>query len=241
MNKRIVVLFVLLGWFGVVLAADTEEKNPWDRSVALGYDKKSGNTDKSSFKLNLGVKWDVEKMRWTLDGTMNYGKTDDVKDDDKGKLLTEYRYKQTARFYENIFASGEYDKMADLDYRYIPGVGAGYTIYKSDVQELSASLGPTYLMEKYSNGKKIDYWAAQFAFDYQGKIKQGTKYWTKGSANLRIDNTENYLLNGEVGVEAPLGYGLGLRLVLSDEYNNIPAEDKKRNDVTLSSGLSFSF
>jgi len=235
------VLLVLFGSCAGGFADDDAKVSPWDRSIALGYDKTSGNTDKSTFKLDLGAKWDVEKMRWTLDGSMNYGKTDGEKDADKGKANTEYRYKYTKRFYDTVFASAEYDKMADLDYRYIPGVGAGYTFFKTDTQEFSGSLGPTYLIEKYADGTKSDYWAGQLALDYQTKLKQGTKFWAKGKYNVRLDDSEIYLLNGEAGVEAPLGYGFGVRLLLSDDYNNRPATDKKKNDVTLSSGISFSF
>lgn len=243
MNKTLLTLALVFGLSHAAWAAtdDHAEKSPWERSITASYEKQSGNTDKSTAKLGFGAKWDVEKMRWTIDGLGTYGKDDGEKNVDKGKANTEYRYKQASRMYENAFLSAEYDKMADLDYRYIPGVGIGYTLYKSEIQEFSANVGPTYLMEKYSDGEKNDYWAAQLALDYQGKVAQGTKFWAKGKYNVRVEDNEQYLLSGEAGVEAPLGYGLGLRFVVTDEYNNRPAVDKEKNDVTLGTGLSFSF
>jgi len=197
--RRIVILLVMIACRAVAFATDTEA-GKWDRSIAVGYEKKSGNTDKTSFTLNLATKIDTEKMRWTFDGTMNYGKTDDEKDADKGKATTEYRYKFVERMYATAFGAAEYDKMANLDYRYIPGIGVGYTVYRSDIQELSVNIGPTYLMEKYTDQKKNDYYGAKLALDFNGQLTSGVKYWAKGTYIVRADDSDNYLLNGEIGV-----------------------------------------
>jgi len=245
MEGKLIWLFVLILMVtmscGVVADDETVEASPWERAVALSYDKKSGNTDKSSLQLDLSVKWEVESMQWTFSGNDSYGTTDGDKDVDKGKADTEYRYIFSNRMYANAYLGAKYDKIADLDYRYVPGIGVGYSLVKTKAMQLSASVGPTYVVEKYASKDRTSYWAGQFDAGWNWKLKQGTKLWAKGRYNVRADDSETYLLNGEAGIEAPLGKGLGLRLVCTDSYNNKPAADKKRNDLTLSTGISYSF
>ena len=60
---------------------------------------------------------------------------------------------------------------------------------------------------------------------------------------------ENYIVNFELGAEAPLSKKLSLRAVLSDTYDNQPAEvtgaagtkTRLKNDVKITAGLAYKF
>ena len=51
------------------------------------------------------------------------------------------------------------------------------------------------------------------------------------------EDFDNYLLVGEIGVEAAMSDRLSLRVVLQSKYDNTPAEGKERNDLSLIAGI----
>jgi hypothetical protein len=51
----------------------------------------------------------------------------------------------------------------------------------------------------------------------------------------------NYFLTIQVGIEADLTKKAKLRVVIYDDYNNQPAAGRKKNDIKLVTGISYSF
>ena len=54
------------------------------------------------------------------------------------------------------------------------------------------------------------------------------------------EDFDNYLLTGEIGVEAAISDHLSLRVVVQDKYDNTPAPGAERNDLSLIAGLGLS-
>ena len=54
------------------------------------------------------------------------------------------------------------------------------------------------------------------------------------------EDFDNYLLTGEIGVEAAMSERLNLRVVVQDKYDSTPAANAEYNDVSLIAGVGLS-
>ena len=56
-----------------------------------------------------------------------------------------------------------------------------------------------------------------------------------------MQDLQNYLLNTEAGVSAPISKALSVSLILQDTYKSLPAAGKLKNDLKLIAGLTYTF
>lgn len=131
-----------------------------------------------------------------------------------------------------------YDDVALIDYRATLGPGLGFYLVKNDKRSLSLEAGPSYVWEKV-DGETDDYLALRFAERYSCQATKTAKLVQSLEYVPEAEDFDNYLLAGEIGVEAALNDHLSLRVVLQDKYDNTPAEGKERNDLSLIAGLGW--
>jgi len=82
-----------------------------------------------------------------------------------------------------------------------------------------------------------DYLALRFAERYSCQALKNAKLVQSLEYVPEAEDFDNYLLVGEIGVEAAMSDRLSLRVVLQDKYDNTPAEGKERNDFSLIAGV----
>ena len=140
------------------------------------------------------------------------------------------------RTFLSLDGTAAYDDVADIDYRATLGPGLGAYLVKNDQRELTLEAGPAYLWEKVG-GARNDYLALRFAERYVCQALKNAKLVQSLEYLPEAEDFDNYLLVGEIGVEAAMSDRLSLRVVLQDKYDNTPAEGKERNDLSLIAGL----
>jgi putative salt-induced outer membrane protein YdiY len=69
-------------------------------------------------------------------------------------------------------------------------------------------------------------------------LADGNSETLSANASLVAEGEKDLFGSFRAGVEAAMSERLGLRVVLQDAYQSIPADGKERNDLTLVSGLS---
>jgi hypothetical protein len=52
---------------------------------------------------------------------------------------------------------------------------------------------------------------------------------------------QNYLVNAEAGVSAPINKALSISLIIQDTYKSVPASGKQQNDFKLIAGVTYNF
>jgi putative salt-induced outer membrane protein YdiY len=57
----------------------------------------------------------------------------------------------------------------------------------------------------------------------------------------QVDDFNNYILNGEIGVESALTKSWALSVILQDTYDNEPAPGREKNDVKLIAALKWKY
>ena len=160
----------------------------------------------------------------------------DEKTVENAKLFANVKKTLSPRTFLSLDGTAAYDDVADVDYRATLGPGLGAYLVKNDQRELTLEAGPAYLWEKVG-GARNDYLALRFAERYVCQALKNAKLVQSLEYLPEAEDFDNYLLVGEIGVEAAMSDRLSLRVVLQDKYDNTPAEGKERNDLSLIAGL----
>jgi hypothetical protein len=157
------------------------------------------------------------------------------------------------QFYGGLRLTGEHDDIARLTYRAIVSPLAGYYFVKQTNAFLSAEVGPSYVREDFYNSLRDDGSTDDNVHNYLGlrvaergeyKFHTGAKVWESIEWIPKIQDMDNYLVNFELGVSAPINKALSVSLVLQDTYKNKPPDVTPKiykNDLKLIAGLTYNF
>ena len=162
----------------------------------------------------------------------------DEKTVENAKVFANAKKTLSPRTFLSLDGTAAYDDVADIDYRATLGPGLGAYLVKNERRELSLEAGPAYLWEKVG-GVRDDYLALRFAERYVCQALKNAKLVQSLEYLPEAEDFDNYLLIGEIGLEAAMSDRLSLRVVLQDKYDNTPAEGKERNDLSLIAGIGF--
>ncbi|MGD9612529.1 MAG: YdiY family protein [Kiritimatiellia bacterium] len=233
-----------------------EEAAPKGMATALnaGLTMTDGNSETLAANVGLKTEGEKEGLGSVLAGAeFNYGEsTVKTETTDEAGVVTvaesDEKTIENARIFANVKktlspktfavldAKALYDDVADIDYRATLSPGLGAYLVKNDKRELSLEAGPAYVWEKIG-GASDDYLALRFAERYVCQALKNAKLVQSLEYLPEAEDFDNYLLVGEIGVEAAMSERLSLRVVLQDKYDNTPAAGKERNDLGLIAGL----
>jgi putative salt-induced outer membrane protein len=224
---------------GMISTASAAE---WDQTIALGATATSGNSE--TFGINGSITAekasDVHEIRLGLD--LSYAESEingvDETTTDNCKLVAAYKYKFGGSY---IYSDNSLlrDDIAAVDYRLILGAGGGYHVIKTERAKLGLELGAAYIQEELTDGSENDNISARLAARHDQDLNETAKFWLAAEYLPNVDDTDDYLLNGEIGVEAALNTSLSLRLVVQDRYDSIVPDGRDENDVSLVSSFVY--
>jgi putative salt-induced outer membrane protein YdiY len=221
----------------------------WDSVITLGATLTRGNSHTFLGTLNFNT-----KRKWTDDellfgGTAGYGentastpsgKVDNITDS-YIKGFGQFNHLFTTNFYGGLRIAGDHDDVAHLTYRVTVSPLAGYYFIKQTNQFLAGEIGPSYIKEKFFGETEHNYIGLRIGERGEHKFASGAKLWESVEWLPKVQDFQNYLVNAELGISAPVSKSLSLSLILQDTYKSEPAPGRQKNDVKLIAGLSYNF
>jgi putative salt-induced outer membrane protein YdiY len=227
-----VLCIILVGWSAQLTSAQTNSPPKWDVSAAAGLTLTKGNSDTVLFTLTGrgDKKWAANELHLGLDAT--YGETEDVKNNESLRGFAQYNRLFTERWYGYLRGDGLHDGIADIEYRFTIGPGVGYYFIKNPTTRFSLEGGPAAVFEKQGSDTH-SYFTARIAEQFEHKFNDRVRIWEMLEFLPQVDRFENFIINGEVGVETALSKAWALRVVLQDTYDNEPAPGRDENDLKL--------
>jgi hypothetical protein len=248
-KSRLVALTLLISLAGIGRADEIkpEPNKGWESVAVAGLTLSRGNSENflATVGINSARKWTTDEL--FLGANAGYGKTTDrktdidTKSDDYIKGFIQWNHLFTERLYAGLKLDGVHDDIADLDYRFTVSPLAGYYFVKRTNTFLSGELGPSFVYEKQGGGDEHGYFAARVGQKFEYKFVNAAKIWETFEFLPQLDDFENYIINVEVGVSAPITKSLEVRLTLQDTYDNRPAAGRVPNDLKLIAGIGFKF
>lgn len=250
--KKIWVSLVMLALVGSVTAAEKKAKvdksepiakNGVATTLSAGLTLADGNSE--TLAANASLKTEGEKAGlgsvWA-GAEANYGEStvDEVKDTtvENAKVFANVKKTLSPRTFGYLDASVLYDDVALIDYRATVGPGLGAYLVKNGKRTLTLEAGPSHVWEKI-DGESNDYLALRFAERYTCQISATAKLVQSLEYLPAAEDFDDYLLSGEIGVEASMTERLSLKVVLQDKYDSTPAPGAERNDLSLIAGIGF--
>ncbi len=230
-----------VGWTLAAPAADpVAADGAWHRTLSLGANQTTGNKDSSAYTLGLlgERKSDVSEVRLGVDAA--YGETENAETANNGKAFAGYREIIQGRTYWLADGSASYDNIADVDYRLMAGPGLGYYLMKSEATTLGVEAGPTFIHEKVARDTD-DIPTARLGQRLEHVFSADAKLWESVEVLLDLNDSDNVLVNAEIGAEAALNSRLSLRLVARATHDGVPAPGREETDTSLIAALGVKF
>ena len=229
-----------------------KEKPPWEKSASLGFNLTRGNSENllltGSLRFDYAKEGDPSEFHFELSGSE--GKTEDQ---DTGEeevtqreidLGVQYRHLFSDRFYGALGLNAEYDEVAAINYRVSIDPALGYYVVKEDDMRLAFEAGPSHVFEEVGDEPeelRNNYWAWRVAERFEWDISETSKLFQTAEVTGSFEDSEDTIVDAEIGVEAALSTMLSLVVTVTDTYDNLPAAGKKRNDLSLVSALKLSW
>jgi hypothetical protein len=246
-------LTALLLGVNSALAEDAKPAEPpkpqWESvaSVDLTLTRGNSRTFLTTATFNTQKKWAMDEI--LLGAGAGYGNST-VKNSSGEESSSEtqdylrgfgqFNHLFTERFYSGLRLDGLHDNLADINYRFTVSPLAGYYFLKHTNTFLSGEVGPSLVTEEL--GHKTDtYLGLRIGERFEHKFKTGARFWETLEWIPQVDKLENWILNAEAGISAPVIKALDVRLVAQDTYNNRPATGRLKNDLKLLAGVGYRF
>jgi putative salt-induced outer membrane protein len=228
--------------------APPKPKAEWKSSAALGLTVTSGNSETTLGTATAGTdrKTDHNELSLGADGAYGtskaHGQATTTTTANSVHGFSQYNQLFTERFYGYGRVEGRHDEVADLSYRAGLGVGAGYYFIKNTNTDFSVEVGPGYVFQKLGTNA-TDYAILRVADTFHQALSDRARLWQKAEWGPQVNRFNNYVITGELGIEADLTKDkkLALRSYVTDSFNNEPAPGFKKNDLTWVTAIAYKF
>jgi putative salt-induced outer membrane protein YdiY len=235
-----------------VSLANAVKLNPepvqWKGTAVAGAAFDRGNTTRTAGTAALDAVRRAEADRITFGA--GYA-AEQTKDDDTGDTSTTKRQMFMGLQYDLFFrpkwylyanARGEKDGVADLALRLTTGVGLGYQFAETDDLKFNIEAGPTWVSENYSDEtESIDYIAARLAWNLDWVLYPGLSFFHNGRAYPSLESRYDQLVETKTGFRYKLFGNFFGESKLLWIWDSTPADDKKRQDLSVILGLGYGF
>ncbi len=221
-------------------APKPEDKTAWVSSASLGLSLTRGNSKTLLATGNVLTekKWEQNELRFGADAT--YGEDHETKNAESIHGFGQYNRLFTEKLFGYLRLDALHDAVADVDYRLTLSPGIGYYVIKNEKTTLSGEVGPGFVMEKQGKHQK-EYLTLRVAERFEHKLNDRVRIWQSLEYLPQVDDFNNYIVNGEIGLDTSLTKKLSLRVFAVDTYDNVPAPDRQKNDLKLVTAIAYKF
>ena len=215
-------------------------KNSWQSSITAGLTLTRGNKSATLFTTEFLTAKKTPRNEYSLGLGAAYGNQQSADTVNNYKAFGQWNRLFTERFFGYARAEALRDLIADLDYRFTVGPGAGYYLLKETNTTLALESGAGMEFQRLG-GKDDQFSTTRFAERFEQKFNNRARLWQTAELVPQVDNFDNYVVNFEIGMEAAISKSLSLKTYFDDTYANQPAAGRLKNDAKIIAGVSYKF
>lgn len=219
----------------------------WTGAITASGMLARGNTQTQAFSLDANAQRRTDDDRITLGAGYYYAASKDettgemTTTSDNWYLLGKYDYFFSKKLYGYGMTRIERDRIAHLDLRITPNVGAGYQWFDRDDFHLSTEAGLGWVYESYSNDGNNSHPAARLAYHVDKKLNDKVTLFHDLEYLPSLDDLSDFNVNADAGVRAALTKQMFSQFRVEWRYDAQPAPGARKNDVRLLLGVGWEF
>jgi putative salt-induced outer membrane protein len=212
----------------------------WITTGSLGFSLTRGNSETSMVSAGFGaVKYtDNDETRLSLGGA--YGKVGDTTNAQTAFANAQYNEVISGPLYLGAGVDFLHDNISALDYRITPAILLGAYLVKTDATKLALEVGPGWTFQK-QGGVDDSFLSVVARERFETTLSSGTKFFQSISGLFNTDNSDDYVITAEAGVDMKIAGSVSLRVAVQDIYDAVPANGVEKNELRLTSGIAISF
>ncbi len=243
----LLLIFIVVGQ-----AAAASGTNSWSSSVGFGLNLSRATTDTAQLNGDFALSHKTEDHEFLHTLIAVYGETDDNVSENNVNALLQWNQILASDSYLYGNSTFRYDDIANIDYRLLAGVGAGYYLVQREELIVAVETGPSYLVERLRvlddvvgevaagyHGEEDDALMWRLSQRYKQTVGEASKIWESIEYLVGVGDTDRYFLNAQVGVDVPINSHFDLRLSIIDKYDSQPAPDTEANDLSMRVALVY--
>lgn len=219
------------------------EETLWQREIAFGYNKSSGNTQNNQLSLRFNANRKTDHDEFIIKADSFYSSSNEKMDTQKWYGMLRYAFS----FYENKWYNfykieGNHDRFANIDYRIVPSTGIGYWFsdepdFKAMV-EAGVGLEHTTFRDGIMNTNEAVLIPRAF---FEKKLFVDSRISQDIILYPSLEEMREFRLHSETSLVNPISDKLSLQLSLITDYDSAPPKDTKKRDTRLISSLTYAF
>ncbi|MFQ5816962.1 MAG: YdiY family protein [Terriglobia bacterium] len=217
----------------------------WGGSLSAGLSSARGNADTFSFNLAVKTARTTERDRISLYLHSLFARNSTlgtaVTTADAIRGGTRYNINLTDRLFTFGFTDLEFDEFQQLDLRLVLGGGMGWHARKTSRTLLQLFAGGSSNQEFFSTGLTRRSGELLWGEDLSYKLSGRTSLTERLAFYPNVTETGEYRVTFDASAVTKLSNRLNWHITLSDRFFSNPVPGTQKNDVLLTTGISFSF
>lgn len=222
-------------------AAKPDSAKPVKVTAGVAYLNASGNTEVTSLTVSERLEWKRPHFLWAQSVNAINGSTDGEESANLLAIGVRGDWKPQGRL--SVYSLVNYDRnrFADIGRRFEEGGGLGYMLIDRPRHRLTTELGSQFVQQRNLDKVSDNFLAGRAAELYRYTLKENTYVEERFEFLPNLETNEDYRMNGEANVVAPLSRHLSLKLGYVVRFDNLPEPDIKKTDRFFTSGLQIAF
>jgi len=222
---------------------ESKAKN-WKSSLFLSYTMSKGNSRGTAYSGQAQLSYKVSGFYFSGSYEQYYGKNEEKVNLNRGKAFLTFNRRIKDGFNVSSSTTYEYDRIAELDYRFNYGLGFSYLGGDKNKKAFSLTTNVVYEIDKYSIPEKEDRKNFRFQMFAQTNINF-LKYSSFQASVLYTPNIMEFTDDFRVEIKSSIKFlmtaPIWFKFSVLNQFNNKPPSDNiKKNDFTMVTGIELS-
>ncbi len=220
---------------------ESEKKKNWKSSLFLSYTMSKGNSAGAAYSGQAQFNYNISGFTFSGSYEQYYGKNKEIVNLNKGKAFFTFNRQIKDGFNMSSSATYEYDRIAQLDYRFNYGIGFSYLKGEKTSKNFSFTTNVVYEIDNYSVPEKEDRKNFRLQMFAQTNINFLQYSYFQASflytPNI-IEFSKDYRIEIKTSIKFLMTSPIWFKFSMLNQFNNTPPSDKiKKNDLTMVTGI----
>jgi len=222
-------------------ATKPDTTKPLKVTAGVAYLNASGNTDVTSLAVDERLEWKRPHFLWAQFVKVINSSTDGEQSADLLAVGLRGDWKPHGRL--SVYALTNYDRnrFANIGRRFEEGAGLGYLLIDRPMHRLTTELGSQFVQQQNLDDVSDNFLAGRAAEVYRYTFRANSYFEERLEYLPNFEATEDYRMNAEASLVAPLSRHLALKLGYIVRFDNLPEPGVEKTDRFLTSGLQITF